>query len=165
MKSLQFLTATRTRSSTNSASKIYSCYLSSHEFKSKTILDSYMHQHAERSDKAMQTFSFRTYDQIHTIGQQSISNQTRFFSKLSDMKKQTKEEHGEDETEKDHINKKSILDSKFLDLTPATRNQIQAIWTQSQSIPNIITISRILSIPILSNFIIHSNTIRRNNDT
>ena len=159
MKSLRFLTAAGTnRRSQSYAAKIYSCYLSSHEFNSNTILDSsYVHQHSERSKKTMQTLTFRTYScsQIHTIGQQSMSNQTRFFSKLSDMKNETKEEHVKDEIEKDQRNKNPILDSKFLDLTPATRNQIQAIWTQSQSIPNIITISRILSIPVLCNFIIH----------
>lgn len=48
-------------------------------------------------------------------------------------------------------NKNSIMDSMF---TKQTQNQIQAISTQAQSLPNIITLSRIASTPILCHFVI-----------
>lgn len=42
---------------------------------------------------------------------------------------------------------------KFWNLSTATRKQLQAIWTQSQSLPNQITLARIGSTPILCHFI------------
>lgn len=44
------------------------------------------------------------------------------------------------------------MDESFLSVQ--TRNQITAIWTQAQSIPNIITITRICSTPVLCHLIL-----------
>mmetsp|Transcript_14091 Transcript_14091/g.17116 ORF Transcript_14091/g.17116 Transcript_14091/m.17116 type:complete len:359 (+) Transcript_14091:255-1331(+) len=82
--------------------------------------------------------------------------QCMHFSNLSDKQSKNKSDtklptHIRDDIEKEH---KSQDQAKSTNISKQRRNQIRSLLTQAKSIPNIITIARIGSIPFLCNFII-----------
>ena len=114
---------------------------------SKTIIHRSSHLH---SQKILIDIRIPLASQHHTF---SSSAKTDTAMTQKNARKQLKEYTTKQQPiiHKDSIDNDATMDSMF---TKQTQNQIQAISAQTQSIPNIITLSRIASTPILCHFVI-----------
>ncbi len=91
------------------------------------------------------------FGNIHIVGIQNIRGRPHHFDKLIQIRSQHTRGRKDDKqspSDEDARNDENSF------ISQQTRNQIHAILTQAQSIPNIITIARISATPFLCHFIL-----------
>jgi cardiolipin synthase len=96
-------------------------------------------------------YTITTTNTITIIESAELAPQLQRRYKSNDAKENRQNKKQQQQQQEEENKQNDIL--QFLNVSPATKNQIQAIWTQSQSLPNQITIARILSTPLLCHFI------------